>query len=1401
MSTTLFKRVFFIPAVLVAVLFQMQSNVLAFITSSLTVSLNFDENSGTTATDRSGNSHNGTVAGTPTWSGGNITFDGSDDKITISDANALDAATHSYEVWFTMPSSGDWSTVSSQFPRLIDKVPSNTLSGTNILVHQSTRTVRAYFGGSSWSSPTVGSVSANFLIGSNTLDYNTKYHIVFTYNDTTKVGKIYVDNVLVASATSGGSYVANTANLAIGGNPYDNTRNIKGTIHRVSVYSKELNSTEIQDNYTTGSDYNYDVTTSPGAATSTVTASPTSVVGDDSTTSTITVTVLNASGSALSGKVVSLSSSRGTFDTINPSTATTDGSGVATFTVKSANAGTATYTAVSENITITDTADVTYTSGITTANGVTYTSTLDSLSMKMDVSYNALATDLPIVLVLHGHTTTVPDGVIQRLANKGVFAIRTYKRGFNSSQGTSDDGGKEVYDFRDAVEYVKTNYGAYVDPDNVHVIGYSGGGGNAYGLITRFPDYFNTASIFFGMSDYGHNATYGWYTNGATGTQQTLMQSRIGGTPAAVPDKYYARAFTLGAKNNPYTYTQLFYDQDETNVPQSHATQYRNNAVAEGFTNVVNRFSDATTLTTELSDDLSTNLSEWSSRGAGASDITWNSGGGYINWTTDRNATFDSLYKKFDSHRSLSKSNRFKATFSFTVSSSAGNDSLTMIGFKNSGDTVLRNTAVLVLNNVSGTVKPYVRIDYNGTPLNTANRTLQIFSNSITIGQTYNFELEVNSGTLIGTLKDASFNTIESQTISFDSSKTFDGVDSFGIANFNGNNGSLLQSGTLDNITVSSWSRWYHGYPEEGATGEPNISAENYIIPGILAGTYAKPTLQTSDSLFIPGVVRTNSFQVLLGTGADEAANLQYNIAGNGNSSATAKTFTLENLTGAATVNLSLYGLQANTQYAVIDDNTVDTTTSTKVTTNGSGVLSYSGSSTTNRQYRVYSDDTAPTATNLATTPTQTTVSISWTTNESASTKVDYGLTTAYGSSTAEQNTYTRVTSHSTTLTGLAACTRYHYRVRSKDTAANELVGDSNYFITSGCTGSAAVQASTVADITAASGGSVNLTESSTGIALSVPAGFAGSDANFQIKRLEKTATLNSTSTPTGYSLIANYLYDMKALSDVNTVISSFNTALTVTMTYTNVDTTGIDESTLKIYRWDGARWSALSNCSVNTSTKTVTCSTTAFSVFGLFGQTTASSGSSSTASNITSSGLKECTDQKPGGTPELFQIDRNGSAATLHVTPGGDPYNSFFVSYGVGGNTGQYAEYFSYEKATGAMTHEIRDLDPKITYSFRVQPMNGCMAGEWSNTLAVGAKNGKYFKYGATQLGVRTKSVAARVRNSVSPKKGPTRSTDTTTTQPANVHTTPTMSAQPTPAAQPDNSGGLWGWVKGFFR
>ncbi len=72
---------------------------------------------------------------------------------------------------------------------------------------------------------------------------------------------------------------------------------------------------------------------------------------------------------------------------------------------------------------------------------------------------------------------------------------------------------------------------------------------------------------------------------------------------------------------------------------------------------------------------------------------------------------------------------------------------------------------------------------------------------------------------------------------------------------------------------------------------------------------------------------------------------------------------------------------------------------------------------------------------------------ITWTTNEASTSQVDYGTTTAYGSSSPLDSTL--LTSHSRTLSGLAPSTTYHFRVRSTDAAGNTATSGDNTFITS----------------------------------------------------------------------------------------------------------------------------------------------------------------------------------------------------------------------------------------------------------------------------------------------------------------------------------------------------------------
>ena len=77
---------------------------------------------------------------------------------------------------------------------------------------------------------------------------------------------------------------------------------------------------------------------------------------------------------------------------------------------------------------------------------------------------------------------------------------------------------------------------------------------------------------------------------------------------------------------------------------------------------------------------------------------------------------------------------------------------------------------------------------------------------------------------------------------------------------------------------------------------------------------------------------------------------------------------------------------------------------------------------------------------------TGSSATIIWTTNEPATSQVEYGTTTAYGSSTTKSPTL--IPGHSQTISGLQPSTTYHYRVKSADAAGNLAVSEDNVFTT-----------------------------------------------------------------------------------------------------------------------------------------------------------------------------------------------------------------------------------------------------------------------------------------------------------------------------------------------------------------
>src|SRR5690606_37069730 len=102
---------------------------------------------------------------------------------------------------------------------------------------------------------------------------------------------------------------------------------------------------------------------------------------------------------------------------------------------------------------------------------------------------------------------------------------------------------------------------------------------------------------------------------------------------------------------------------------------------------------------------------------------------------------------------------------------------------------------------------------------------------------------------------------------------------------------------------------------------------------------------------------------------------------------------------------------------------------------------------------------------------------ISWVTNENASSKISYGVTNLYGTTTTEINTSPRVTEHEVSLSNLLSCTVYHYAVVSTDGAFNTATSTDKTFTTTGCAGNATPTTATSTTIHAGNTGTTNVTE------------------------------------------------------------------------------------------------------------------------------------------------------------------------------------------------------------------------------------------------------------------------------------------------------------------------------------
>ncbi|HWO62254.1 MAG TPA: LamG-like jellyroll fold domain-containing protein, partial [Umezawaea sp.] len=234
----------------------------------LVAAYSFDQGSGTSLPDLSGNGNNGTISNA-SWTigrfGDALSFNGSNSIVNIPDSSSLDVTSGmTLEAWvYPTALATDWRTVA--------------------LKEQTGNYAYALYGNTGTSRPSANAVTGGTdhdVRGPSQLSLNTWIHVAATYDGSAL--RLYVNGSQVASQAASGSIATSTGALRIGGN------NIwgefwQGRIDELRVYNRALSTTEIQ------TDMNRSVavdTTPPTVAARTPAPGATNVVVSSNATAT-----------------------------------------------------------------------------------------------------------------------------------------------------------------------------------------------------------------------------------------------------------------------------------------------------------------------------------------------------------------------------------------------------------------------------------------------------------------------------------------------------------------------------------------------------------------------------------------------------------------------------------------------------------------------------------------------------------------------------------------------------------------------------------------------------------------------------------------------------------------------------------------------------------------------------------------------------------------------------------------------------------------------------------------------------------------------------------------------------------------------------------------------------------
>ncbi len=218
--------------------------------------------------------------------------------------------------------------------------------------------------------------------------------------------------------------------------------------------------------------------------------------------------------------------------------------------------------------------------------------TITNLYGKFNYTYG---TARPLLVAMMGWDQSPTDFLTDsydRLMGYGFNVLCVGMRGRESASGSRDANGREMWDIYDAINYTKLAYGEYITEADPIIVGWSGGGGNVLGMLCKFPDLFKAGISNYGISDYGYDATFGWWAQETT--RRAGLQTSIGDTPTNVPNEYKSRDSVLAIGNNLKAYLYMFHDTDDADVHADHSTRISAALISAGKSAPTDYYIDVT---------------------------------------------------------------------------------------------------------------------------------------------------------------------------------------------------------------------------------------------------------------------------------------------------------------------------------------------------------------------------------------------------------------------------------------------------------------------------------------------------------------------------------------------------------------------------------------------------------------------------------------------------------------------------------------------------------------------------------------------------------------------------------------------------------------------------------------